>query len=201
MADKRTIAAAQKKRALLSTKGENPFFVLVAVCIGLACMFSLFVAGAGLVYKRQLMQGLSQIENIVMASRQYASEDHRITDGNKDDLIAILNSLGQVKMTDTIGGVQCVTNPWGGSITAQTLPNARIRVQSSVPGMICRRLVNMFSRPETVSNAQTIEIQTAPPNWVTIYDRSQQIPMTEATINNYCNSNGSTSIAITFPLH
>ncbi len=205
MENPKAVQLAQRQKAAQTrvrySRSEKPGIIIATGLISALCLLSLFASIMGVLEKKRLLQGFSQIENIIVISGQMASTDHSITNSNQEDLLAILSKLGQINADGQANGLQALTNPWGGTLTAITSQGGRIRIETTVPARACRRLLSMFGQPQTVSEILNIEVRTSQSSWLSLYSKGQHSSINEAAIKDNCGRSETTSIALIFPVH
>jgi hypothetical protein len=188
-------------RVAVKPKYRNPLFFLTTLIMVALCGYALWLSANGIFGKLLLIRGLRQIDTIVTTTQQLAANDRRVAETNNNDLIAALNSMGQLKSTPSVDGLQYVANPWGGHLTAKIMPNEKIWIETVVPPFACTRLIAMLGQPDAVTRAQTIQINAAPQLWLTIYSRADNTYFHESFVRANCRTGGEARIAILFNLY
>ena len=151
-------------------RGRDAIVTPVTLIVGLLLLGSVWVSGTAIAEKIRLSRGLQQIIGIVLTTREAAASDQRLGRAAHEDLLDDLARLRDYPVTGERDGLKTMINPWQGELTATTGDaGGLIRIESTVPMHICRRIIDLFGDDSQAFGVQTIEARRDGQAWRTVY--------------------------------
>ena len=183
-----------------AVKPDSYFTTGTAIFIAIVVGGSLWISVNGLIEKVHLSRELQQIVDIVAAAKD-AALARRLDENNSEDLLAALGHFGSLTPTGEINGVKTLSNPWGGTVAASTIPGGRqFRLETVAPASKCRRLLDLFVQNQAVLGIQQITVKDREANWQPLYAENAVGQPAESQLTAICNNPVQADMIITFAL-
>jgi hypothetical protein len=181
-----------------AAKKENSFIIVIAILIAALVGASLWVSVKALTEKVRFSRELQQIIEIV-ANADDAAANHRLDENGQEDLLALLMRLGRIEPTGEREGFKTLTNPWGGEVVASTMPGGHIRIETMMPPLKCRRIIDLFDQNLKPLGIEQIAVKDGNNNWHNMY--TDHTKANDAQMTDLCSNPFETDIVLTFSLH
>jgi hypothetical protein len=184
------------------SRPREPIYVVMVsgIVIGLI-LLGLFISVTAVAEKVRMSHGYTAILDIVDKGRHAAQTDKQLGLGNKQDLLMVLERLGQITTAGEADGIKVLHNPWGGALVALAMPDNVIRIESIVPTHVCQRFISfLFDQDPHALGLRAIEVKSFQGSWRQTYSEGMQGRLTDRDIAINCGDTEQADVALVFTL-
>jgi hypothetical protein len=173
---------------------------IVSVIVVVLVMLSLWVSIGAIIEKVKISRGMSQVIDVVDMSRRVATAEHDFG-SIREDILVRLARMKQIQAAgDDTNGLRTLVNPWGGTLTAVTVPINLFRVETVVPSRVCKRMINLLTENPNSLGIKQIDAKGSDEALRQIYSEAMRDNLTRDEISAGCHSDQLVILDLTFTL-
>ena len=163
---------------------------VVSVVVAVLIVFSLWISVGAITQKIKVSRETSQIIDIVDMTRRLASLQRNLGNSGREDILAKLAQSAQIDVAESkYEGLSTVANPWGGTVTAYTVPTNLFRIETVVPSRACVRILDLLTQSIRSLGIQQIDAKGVDESWRQIFVDKDSNPLSATAVAAGCRSN------------